>query len=56
MTLEPLPPSAFSRTCDPQQLPFANTSELERAAGGDVLWPEGNKTVGGLAAVRRRRH
>ena len=30
---------------------LANTSELERKAGGDVLWPEGNKTVGALAAI-----
>ena len=28
-----------------------NSAEHERAAGGDILWPEGNKTIGGLAGI-----
>ena len=32
---------------------LANTSEHDRAAGGDILWPAGNKTIGGLAGISR---
>ena len=30
---------------------LANTSEHDREAGGDILWPAGNKTIGGLAGI-----
>ena len=30
---------------------LANTSEHNREAGGDILWPAGNKTIGGLAGI-----
>ncbi|MEM7466068.1 MAG: phytanoyl-CoA dioxygenase family protein [Pseudomonadota bacterium] len=30
---------------------LGNSAEHERAAGGDILWPAGNKTIGGLAGI-----
>lgn len=41
--LNPAPPELMDEVYDEI---LRNSAEHERAAGGDILWPEGNKTIG----------